>query len=175
MWKFLSTTAIALALSFPAWAQTGAQQYTVDRSNYPFLSGMSEGAWTSDTLIGKELTTADGEEIGEIESVVFGPDDRILGLVVDAGEYMGLDEDRPVAVDWYAVSVVPEEERLAVDLTKEQLTGAPEQEEEGFVQTWRQGKQAEVPDIAESQPGVITGEDVQGEEDAPDAGAGGTD
>src|SRR5690554_2798521 len=101
MWKFLSTTAIALALSSPAWAQTsgggadspsmnmqeraaaaGAQQYQVDRSNYPFLGDMSEGAWTSDTLIGTDLTTADGEVIGEVESVVFAPDDRILGLVV---------------------------------------------------------------------------------------------
>lgn len=43
------------------------------------------------------------------------------------------------------------------------------------MQTWRQGKPAEVPDIAESQPRVITGEDVQGAEDAPGAAAGGTD
>lgn len=186
MWKLLPSTAIILALSSPVWAQseqTGNEMTLeqgneatgfddqVDHSNYPFLDDMNEGAWSSETLIGQDLMTTDGEVIGEIDGVLFTPDDRIAGIIVDPAEDMGA-ESGPVVVDWYAVNVSPEDQMLTADLSQEQLQSAPQQDEEGFVELWRNDKVSEVPDVAESQPGVVTGEDVEKSEEAPDAGAG---
>lgn len=170
MMKLLSTSAIILALAGPAWAQSGDSS-ELDRRSSPFLSSdMTESNWGSDTLLGKPLMTADGEEIGEVEGFVFDEEDRIAGIVVDAGEYLGV-ETRPVLVDWYAVTIVPEEESMMVDTTKEQLEAAPEYQMAG---DWRAAKEAKLHDVAESQPGVITGEDTELGNEQPGTEAGGT-
>jgi sporulation protein YlmC with PRC-barrel domain len=157
MVRLLSTTAIILALAGPAWAQS-SDSSEVGKSSYPFLdSDMTESNWGSDTLLGKPLMTADGEEIGEVQGIVFDENDQIAGIVVDAGGYLGVDT-RPVVVDWYAVTVVPEDEATMVDLTQEQLESAPEYQTAG---DWRAPKEAEIPDVAETQPGVVTGQDVE--------------
>ncbi|WP_162912910.1 PRC-barrel domain-containing protein [Rhodospirillaceae bacterium SYSU D60014] len=170
MVKLLSTTAIILALAGPAWAQS-SDSSEVGKSSYPFLdSAMTESNWGSDTLLGKPLVTADGEEIGEVEGIVFDENDQIAGIVVDAGGYLGVDT-RPVVVDWYAVTVVPEDEMMMVDMTQEQLESAPEHQMTG---DWREAKDANVHGVAESQPGVITGEDTELGNEQPGTEAGGT-
>ena len=174
MVKLLSTTAIVLALASPAWAQTSVDDtttMTMDQSNYPFLGEMGNSAWDSDRLIGMPVETVDGEEIGDVSDIIFTQDDRIAGVVVDAGGFLGVGS-RDVALDWNSVSVQPEEERIFVNVTRDQLEDAPQYESTGM---WRAEKEAELPDVAESQPGVIAGEDVDAEADRPTAGAGSSD
>ena len=170
MVRLLSTTAIILALAGPAWAQS-TDSSEVGNSSYPFLdSDMTQSNWGSDTLLGKPLMTVDGEEIGEVEEIVFDENDQIAGIVVDAGGYLGVDS-RPVVVDWYAVTVIPEDEMMVVDTTQEQFESAPEYQAAG---DWRDAKEGYAHGVAESQPGVITGEETELGNEQPGTEAGGT-
>lgn len=64
-----------------------------------------------------------GEEIGEVEEVLAGPDGQPGALAVEAGGFLGVG-DRTVVVGLDQLRA--ENDRLVTGLTKEQIEGLPE-------------------------------------------------
>jgi sporulation protein YlmC with PRC-barrel domain len=81
---------------------------------------------SADDLLDQDVVTVEGEEVGEIESVIISNDGRVNALVVGVGGFLGLGE-REVALDWNQVNVNNEGE-IALNLSKEELEALPEYE-----------------------------------------------
>ncbi|CAN0524028.1 unnamed protein product, partial [Scytosiphon promiscuus] len=100
---------------------------TTASGDLTFLSTQKEGHWLTSGLIGQEVTSPDGEAIGEVAALEIGPDGKVVSVVIDAGGFLGLGAKR-VAVPYDAVqhmSDTPDEQRLVVAATADQLEAAP--------------------------------------------------
>ena len=54
---------------------------------------------TSQDLVGKKVVNQEGEEVGEIEDIVIGTDDKVVQAVVSVGGFLGVGE-KNVAVSF---------------------------------------------------------------------------
>lgn len=76
---------------------------------------------TADELVGRTVTGAAGEEIGDIEDIVIGRDDQKLYAVLSVGGFLGIGA-RDVAVPFESL-IIGEDDRLMLEgMTKEELT-----------------------------------------------------
>lgn len=84
----------------------------------------------ADEYIGAKIVARsdDGlENVGTVSDLVLGPDDKIVGVVVDVGGFLGVGA-KPVGLSWASLT----EERsdgellLKTELTREDLEAAPE-------------------------------------------------
>lgn len=84
----------------------------------------------SDDYIGAKIVarSEDGlEDVGTVSDLVLGPDDKIVGVVVDVGGFLGI-AAKPVGLSWASLT----EERsdgellLKTELTRQDLEDAPE-------------------------------------------------
>ncbi|WP_417769873.1 PRC-barrel domain-containing protein [Stappia sp.] len=101
---------------------------TTAAGDLTFLPAQKEGHWLTSGLIGQEVTAPDGEALGEVAALEIGPDGKVVSVVIDAGGFLGLGAKR-VAVPYDAVqhmSDTPDEQRLVVAVTSEQLEEAPD-------------------------------------------------
>jgi len=64
----------------------------------------------------------DGEEIGEVENIIVGPDGKIRSLVIEAGGFWDIG-DTHVAVPWNQVNFSDDGERVTVPLDADNLPG----------------------------------------------------
>lgn len=153
-----TTATIAVLSMGPAWAQTATEPKgedplvqestpgaampadeapapgaaeapaTTAAADLTFLPAQQEGHWLTSGLIGQEVTTPDGEALGEVAALEIGPDGKVVSVVIDAGGFLGLGAKR-VAVPYDAVqhmSDTPDEQRLVVAATADQVEGAPD-------------------------------------------------
>ncbi|HEX6986604.1 MAG TPA: PRC-barrel domain-containing protein, partial [Planctomycetaceae bacterium] len=143
------------------WA---GSQDKADRPDYPFVGDLSDSNWSSDSVLGMPVQTPGGDEIGQVRGIIFTPDDRVRGVVVDTGEYLGV-ATRPVVIDWAAIQIVPADRVLVVDVTKDQLKDTPEYTMAGNRPAAKGAETAEadIPasEIREDQPGVLTEESLE--------------
>ncbi|WP_099827285.1 PRC-barrel domain-containing protein [Oceaniglobus indicus] len=106
--KTLSAAAIAAALAVPAVSV--AQTATVTT-----LQGYVE-------LDEMDVIGATGDKIGEVESVLIGPDGKVGAVVIETEGFLGLgDEDIVMMLD--DIQIVNGE--IRVDMTEEQLEQLP--------------------------------------------------
>lgn len=106
----------------------GEAPATTAASDLTFLPAQKEGHWLTSGLIGQEVTTPDGEAVGEVAALEIGPDGKVVSVVIDAGGFLGLGAKR-VAVPYEAVrhmSDTPDEQRLVVSATADQFEAAPD-------------------------------------------------
>ncbi len=86
---------------------------------------------TADRLIGADVYDAEGENIGIVDDVVLGPDDRASEVIVDVGGFLGIGA-HTVALPLYDASIgwheEDEEVRVQVSMTGETLEEMPEYE-----------------------------------------------
>src|SRR3546814_9046819 len=97
----------------------------------PASLGQQEGdhQLAEDYIGAKVVARSDAglEDIGTVADLVLGPDDKIVGVVVDVGGFLGV-AAKPVGLSWTAL----EEERsegellLRTSLTRQDLEDAPE-------------------------------------------------
>ena len=176
--KFLSCTAIALALMVPAWAQANA-----DQASDPVLLAQAANAPDPGQLMGKTVQTSSGETVGQISDIIWGPNSQVAGIVVDAGSFLGTQPGH-IALDWDDVTMSPGDQAIVADLSRDMVTRSAGARTGGsmgattsgtMTDTSQMQDDAELPDISESQPGVISGEDVEVDADRPGAGRGTTD
>ena len=79
-------------------------------------------------LVGATVKNAKGDNIGEIHEVVLGSDGTALGLVIDVGGFLGINE-KPVLVKWSDVTIQPDANGsviVATTMDKSQLEQLPE-------------------------------------------------
>jgi sporulation protein YlmC with PRC-barrel domain len=71
-----------------------------------FIGRRTPGVLRASDFVGREVYGPNNEAIGEVGDVLFGPDGRISGLVIEVGGTFGLDE-RDVAVPIHAFRIDP--------------------------------------------------------------------
>jgi sporulation protein YlmC with PRC-barrel domain len=63
-----------------------------------------------------------GNEVGEIENLLIGPDGRVRAAIVEFGGFLGIGENE-VVVPWDRVNVAGD--RVIVNMTEEQIKAEP--------------------------------------------------
>jgi sporulation protein YlmC with PRC-barrel domain len=147
----LMTTASAVALLFamPAFAQTTPGTATQPRTQQnqpvtPPAGGTGSGTGTSSTapqttggganvqapgevnvqrLIGRNVTNAQNETVGDIESLIVDQSGQVRSAILGVGGFLGIGE-RHVAVAWDQLNVAPD--RVTVNMTRDQVRALPE-------------------------------------------------
>jgi sporulation protein YlmC with PRC-barrel domain len=75
-----------------------------------------------ETLIGKDVFGEGGEEVGEIENLLIGPDGRVRAAIIEFGGFLGIGENE-VAVPWDRLNVAGQ--RVTVEMTEADIRAAP--------------------------------------------------
>lgn len=78
-------------------------------------------------VYGQNVETGEREEIGDIKSLLLNENNRVTGVVVSFGGFLGMGA-KSVAIDWDALEVQqsgPTEFTATVDMTRAQIEEAP--------------------------------------------------
>jgi sporulation protein YlmC with PRC-barrel domain len=84
-----------------------------------------------EAILGKEVRSAAGEDMGRIVDVVVDRTGQVRAAVIDFGGFLGVGS-RKVAVDWNALSFSPPGDkggRVTLELTRDQVKAGPEYQE----------------------------------------------
>lgn len=73
--------------------------------------------WGAEQLIDTTVVSPNGEEIGEVENILVGPNGNIRSVIVAAGGFLEIG-DAHFAVPWNKVKVSPGIERVTVPITE---------------------------------------------------------
>lgn len=124
--RYALITALALsALAAPAFAQTPAAPNYVTVAPTDALAS---------NMVGLDVYNAGNENVGEIEDLVLDSSKNTRGLILSVGGFLGLGS-KYVVVDPAGVSVRYDEGakewKATMNITKDQLTAAPEYKYEG--------------------------------------------
>jgi len=155
---FLSTTASVLALAAPAWAQTATDQPTTTPPPATEESGaqptaqpegtagaepeavepaageaiipeQAETQLIAEDLMGIPVVGPGDEEIGKVEDLIFDEQEKITGVVVGVGGFLGIGK-KEVGLDWEQAELEEDQEsgkkKIVVSLTKADLEAAPD-------------------------------------------------
>lgn len=93
-----------------------------------WLGSLPYNRFHADDLVGSEVRGLENETMGEVSTLVFDEDGRILAAVVETGGMLGLG-GKSVAIPWEYVRPVQTGEReyyLLVEIDPESLENAPE-------------------------------------------------
>jgi sporulation protein YlmC with PRC-barrel domain len=94
-------------------------------SDVQILTEESDDQILVDQIVGMDVVDATGNKIGTVDNVVLDKSGRLTGLVLSAGEILGMG-GKTVAISWQDVAAVENAEAITVNLTEEQLAAAPE-------------------------------------------------
>jgi sporulation protein YlmC with PRC-barrel domain len=140
---FLSTTAVVLALSAPAWAQTatdqpttteqsgttGAEPEAAEPAGEAIIPEQTETQVRAEDLMGIPVVGSGDEEIGKVEDLIFDEQEKITGVVVGVGGFLGVGK-KEVGLDWDQAKLEMDEDskitRIVIGLTKADLEAAPD-------------------------------------------------
>src|SRR5882724_1158657 len=104
----------------------GTQDKTQDNVAVPSITIL--GSKQAEGVLGKEVRSSAGENMGRIVDIVVDRAGRVRAAVIDFGGFLGVGS-RKIAVDWNALSFAPEEDKrdvVTVELTRDQVKAAPE-------------------------------------------------
>jgi sporulation protein YlmC with PRC-barrel domain len=85
--------------------------------------------WTVQRVLGTEILSSTGEHLGRVVDVLVDQGGQIRGAVIDFGGFLGVGS-RKVVVDWAALHFASDDhdDRIILDLTRDQIRTAPEYE-----------------------------------------------
>lgn len=111
-----AASALAILTVTPTLAQDDVQVL----SNWNYDGLYAEG-WSVDVMLGMtEVIGANGEEIGDIENVVFSNEGELLGIIAEVGGFWDIG-DTHVHVPWDNVMLVDGLEQVQVPVTEESV------------------------------------------------------
>lgn len=102
----------------------------------------ADSGWSVRTLVGKNVRGLKGEEIGEVENIVFSPEGKVVKLIFATGGVFGIG-DKNLAVKWSDVKIGPGHEYVTVPVTQESIDkyglfdGVPERSGAVAPRQWR--------------------------------------
>ncbi len=130
-----AAAAIALlAVPGPSFSADNTVQNPPTLSAQPNESGSAVDTFTMvlddrnvQPILGKEVRSSAGETMGRIVDVIVDRSGRPRAAVIDFGGFLGVGSRR-IVLDWRALHFSPPErsDQVTVDLTREQVKGAPE-------------------------------------------------
>lgn len=78
-------------------------------------------------LIGKDIENAEGDDVGEINSIILSQDGQVQAVIVGVGGFLGIGQ-RDVAISWDELNVSSDSETIVANMTRDQLEQLPEYE-----------------------------------------------
>ena len=141
---FVAVLAVALATSEGVWAQseTAGRNAAQDvpkqdaaKEPMPPASVTVIGARDAHGILGREVRSAVDENMGRIVDVIVDREGQVRAAVIDFGGFLGVGS-RKIVVDWRALrfgAVANKKDSITLELTKEQVSKAPEYKEDAPV------------------------------------------
>ena len=133
---------VALATSAAVWAQNEAPPQTkgavppeTAKEPAPPPSVTVIGAKDAHGILGREVRSAANEDMGRVVDVIVDREGTVRAAVIDFGGFLGVGS-RKIVVDWNALhfgSVANKRDSITLELTKEQVTAAPEYKQDAPV------------------------------------------
>jgi len=132
---------MAFAMSAGVWAQseTAGRSTAQDvpkpdaaKEPKPPASVTVIGARDAHGILGREVRSAADENMGRIVDVIVDRDGTVRAAVIDFGGFLGVGS-RKIVVDWRALhfgAVENKRDSISLELTKEQVSKAPEYKED---------------------------------------------
>jgi len=95
-----------------------------------YLRSIPANGWQASNLIGAEVKTTKGEEVGSVNDLIIDEKGQVAAIVVGVGGFLGMGE-KDVAIGWGDVtksskSGKSDKDELQINLTRESLMSAPE-------------------------------------------------
>jgi hypothetical protein len=90
------------------------------------------GARDAHGILGREVRSAADENMGRIVDVIVDRDGTVRAAVIDFGGFLGVGS-RKIVVDWRALrfgAIANKSDSISLELTKEQVSAAPEYKED---------------------------------------------
>ena len=132
----VAVLAVALAMSAGVWAQseTAGRGVAQDAGKEPPPppSVTVIGARDAHGILGREVRSAADENMGRIVDVIVDREGQVRAAVIDFGGFLGVGS-RKIVVDWRALrfgAVENKKDSISLELTKEQVSKAPEYKED---------------------------------------------
>ena len=116
----------------PNATQPSQQQNTASPEPAPPPSVTIIGARDAHGVLGREVRSAADENMGRIVDVIVDRAGMVRAAVIDFGGFLGVGS-RKIVVDWNALHfgrVANKSDSITLELTKEQVTAAPEYKED---------------------------------------------
>lgn len=151
--RILSTTALVVAMTLPAYAQTkldpsGAQQPAAEENQAKpsneaadetvteteaveaeaggeFLTVQESSHVRGEDIIGKAVVTADGDEVATVSDVLLDQDGRMVALILTEGGVLGIGGKKVAVRMTGDTAATAKAESISLDVTEEQLAAAP--------------------------------------------------
>jgi sporulation protein YlmC with PRC-barrel domain len=118
--KHLSTTAIAAVLGI------GLLTAPISFAPHNAAAATAEtAAVDAQKLIGQTIENGNGDNVGEVESVVIDGDGNVKYVIAGVGGFLGLGE-KHVALHWDELTISENGDKVMANVTKEQLEALPE-------------------------------------------------
>lgn len=111
----LLACASTVALVSTASAQTAD---VVELSEFD-LSAL-KGAWSAEQMQDSAVYGEDGEQVGEVQSIIIGPDDKAQRIIVETGGFLDIG-DKAISIPYDQVEVTPDEEGVSAPVDEENL------------------------------------------------------
>ena len=113
--------ALSLWLALPALTTAQEQdraQEAIDLSQWD-TEALYQG-WRAEELMDTEVRGTAGEELGEVEDILFGPEGEVVAVIVEGGGFWDIG-DTHFRVPWEDVEIAPGMEYVTVPVTEETL------------------------------------------------------
>ncbi len=79
----------------------------------------------AEKLIGMDVYDTDGEKVGTVKDILFGPDGKATGMVLSVGGVLGVGA-KQVGLQWSEIDIQPDAEVAKVQYKRNQLEAAPD-------------------------------------------------
>jgi sporulation protein YlmC with PRC-barrel domain len=79
----------------------------------------------AEKLIGMDVFDTNGEKVGTVKDILFGPDGKATGMVLSVGGVLGVGA-KQVGLQWSEVDIQPDAEVAKIQYNKSQLEAAPD-------------------------------------------------
>ncbi|WP_407165694.1 PRC-barrel domain-containing protein [Bradyrhizobium sp. ORS 111] len=114
----------------PPAAQTNPKEQAKEPSPPPSVTVI--GARDAHGILGRDVRSTANEDMGRIVDVIVDRDGNVRAAVIDFGGFLGVGS-RKIVVDWKALrfaGVSNKSDSITLDLTKQQVSAAPEYKED---------------------------------------------
>ena len=131
----LATLATALAQTDTPPPTNRAAPLGAPKEPAPPPSVSVIGARDAHGVLGREVRSAADENMGRIVDVIVDREGKVRAAVIDFGGFLGVGS-RKIVVDWSAMHfqrIANKSDFIRLELTKEQVTAAPEYKEDAPV------------------------------------------
>jgi hypothetical protein len=125
--------AIIIAAAFAAFSTLSRAQNDAAAPKEPAPPSVTIiGARDAHGVLGRDVRSAVGENMGRIVDVIVDRGGQVRAAVIDFGGFLGVGS-RKIVVDWNALQfgrIANKSDSITLELTKDQVTAAPEYKED---------------------------------------------